>query len=99
MPATCAISHSAASRPPGHLEGDDWLSWLTSVDVLVSLPPEAGPGTDWCELAPAVLNGAVVVTTAESDFAPLEPGGDVAAATGRGFADSLRRLLADDRAP
>ena len=64
--------------------------------MLVSLPPEAGPGTDWCELAPAVMNGAVVVTTAESDFAPLEPGEEVAVATSAGFADSLRRLLADD---
>jgi len=90
------ISHSSEPRPPEHLEGDDWLSWLTSLDVLVSLPPEAGPGTDWCELAPAVMNGAVVITTAESDFAPLEPGEDVAVATSAGFADSLRRLLADD---
>ncbi len=90
------VSHSAETHPPEHLDGDDWLSWLTSVDVLVSLPPEAGPGTDWCELAPAVLNGAVVVTTAESDFAPLEPGEEIAAATSAGFADSLRRLLADD---
>ncbi len=90
------ISHSAEAHPPEHLEGDDWLSWLTGVDVLVSLPPEAGPGTDWCELAPAVMNGAVVVTTAESDFAPLEPGEEVAVATSAGFADSLRRLLADD---
>lgn len=90
------ISHSSEAHPPEHLEGEDWLSWLTGIDVLVSLPPEAGPGTDWCELAPAVMNGAVVITTAESDFAPLEPGEDVAVATNAGFADSLRRLLADD---
>jgi GT2 family glycosyltransferase len=37
-----------------------------------------------------------VLTTAESDFGPLEPGRDVATATSAGFADSLRRLLADD---
>ena len=36
------------------------------------------------------MNGAVVVTTAESDFAPLEPGEDVAVATSAGF----RRLVA-----
>ena len=90
------ISHSSEAQPPEHLQGDDWLSWLTSIDVLVSLPPESGPGTDWCELAPAVMNGAVVLTTAQSDFAPLEPGEDVAVATSAGFADSLRRLLADD---
>jgi GT2 family glycosyltransferase len=97
-PCACdlRISHSAEDRPPGLLEGDDWLAWLTSIDVLVSLPPESGPGSDWCELAPAVMNGAVVVTTAESDFGPLAPGDDVAAVTGPGFADALRRLLADD---
>ena len=38
------ISHSAEAHPPEHLDGDDWLSWLTSVDVLVSLPPEVGAG-------------------------------------------------------
>lgn len=90
------ISHSSAELPPGHLATDDWGPWLTSVDVLVSLPPESGPGADWCEIAPAVMNGAVVLTTAESDFGPLDPGDDIAAATTGGFADSLRRLLADD---
>jgi hypothetical protein len=84
-----------ATGPPVHLAPDEWRRWLTSLDVLLSLPPESGPGTDWCELAPAVMNGAVVLTTAESDFGPLEPGGDIATATGVGFADSLRRLLAD----
>ena len=96
MRATCASRTAPRRSPPGISKRDDWLSWLTSIDVLVSLPPEPGPGTDWCELAPAVMNGAVVLTTAESDFGPLEPGEDVAAATSAGFADSLRRLLADD---
>jgi GT2 family glycosyltransferase len=90
------ISRSPAASPPTHLEPERWLRWLTSVDVLISLPQDAGPGTEWCEVAPAVLNGAVVLTTAESDFHPLEPGEDVSIATGPGFADSLRRLLADD---
>jgi GT2 family glycosyltransferase len=90
------LSHSVAARPPGHLAAAEWLPWLAGLDVLVSLPREAGPGTEWCEVAPAVLNGAVVLTTAESDFGPLEPGDDIATATAPGFADSLRRLLADD---
>ena len=90
------ISHSAVDRPGGHLGAHEWLPWLASLDVLVSLPPEPGPGADWCELAPAVMNGAVVVTTAESDYDPLEPGDDLATATGPGFADALRRLLADE---
>ncbi len=90
------ISHSAAARPAGHLAADEWLQWLTSIDVLLSLPPEAGPGTDWCELAPAIMNGAVVLTTAESDYGPLDPGEDLSTTTGPGFADALRRLLADD---
>jgi GT2 family glycosyltransferase len=94
-PCDLRISHSAADHPPGHLEAAPWLSWLTSIDVLLSLPPESGPGTDWCEVAPAVMNGAVVLTTSESDFGPLEPGEHVAIATGPGFADSLRRLLGD----
>jgi GT2 family glycosyltransferase len=97
-PYTCdlRISHSAADRPQAHLAAREWLGWLASLDVLVSLPSEPGPGSDWCELVPAVLNGAVVVTTAESDFGPLEPGESLATATGAGFADAIRRLLADD---
>ncbi len=87
---------STAVHPPEQLEADEWLAWLTRVDVLASLPPEPGPGIDWCEVVPAVMNGAVVLTTAESDFGPLEPGVDLATATGAGFADALRRLLADD---
>jgi hypothetical protein len=89
------ISRSPEASPPEHLEPARWRDWLANVDVLVSLPQEPGPGTDWCELAPAVMNGAVVLTTAESDFGPLEPGDDVAVATSGAFADSLRRLLAD----
>jgi GT2 family glycosyltransferase len=95
-PCDLRISHSAADRPASHLAPDDWLPWLTSLDVLVSLSIDAGPGTEWSEVAPAVMNGAIVLTTAESDFGPLEPGEDVAIATGTGFADALRRLLADD---
>jgi GT2 family glycosyltransferase len=90
------ISHSAADRPRGHLGAHDWLNWLAGLDVLVSLPLEPGPGVDWCELAPAVLNGALVVTTAESDYGPLEPGTDIVTPTAPGFTDALRRLLADD---
>ena len=81
-PCDLRISHSAADLPPAHLAAGEWLAWLASLDVLVSLPPEPGPGSDWCELAPAVLNGAVVVTTAESDFGPLEPGESLATADG-----------------
>jgi hypothetical protein len=95
-PCDLRVSRSAAACPRGHLETAEWLSWLTSIDVLVSLPSEPGPGTDWCEVAPAVMNGAVVLTTAESDYGPLQPGGDIAIATSSGFPDSLRRLLADD---
>ena len=90
------VSHSVLPRPAVHLESAEWRSWLTRVDVLVSLPPESGPGTEWCEVAPAVVNGAVILTTAESDYGPLEPGEDVATATAPGFADSLRRLLGDE---
>jgi hypothetical protein len=96
-PCACdlRISHSAAERRATHLEPAEWLAWLTSLDVFISLPPESGPGIEWCEVAPAVANGAVVLTTGQSDFGPLDPGVDVAVATGAGFADSLRRLLAD----
>ena len=95
-PCDLRLSHSASDHPPGHLEAHDWLPWLTQLDVLVSLPPEPGPGTEWCEMVPALMNGAVVLTTAESDYGPLEPGEDFATATSEGFADALRRLLADD---
>ncbi|HEY3612739.1 MAG TPA: hypothetical protein VGK92_03495, partial [Gaiellales bacterium] len=63
-PCACdlRITHSAEDRPLGQLTGDDWLAWLARLDVLVSLPSEPGPGSDWCELAPAVMNGAVVAT-------------------------------------
>ena len=91
------ITHSASDRPSDHLAPVDWLAWLASIDVFVSLPPEPGPGTEWCEVAPAVANGAIVLTTAESDFSPLVPGEDIAIATAAGFADALRRLLGDDR--
>jgi hypothetical protein len=95
-PCDLRISRDDATNPSGRLAPDAWRSWLTSLDILISLPPDPGPGTDWCEVAPAVMNGAVVLTTGESDFGPLEPGSDIATATGAGFADSLRRLLADD---
>ncbi len=90
------ISTVPVNRPPGLLAPREWLRWLVSLDVLVSLPTEPGPGIDWCEAIPAIMNGALVLTTAESDFGPLEPGEDVAVATSPGFADALRRLLADD---
>ena len=90
------ISHSPADQPPAHLDPISWRIWLASIDVFISLPPEPGPGLEWCEVAPAAANGAVVLTTAESDFAPLEPGEDIAIATTAGFSDALRRLLGDD---
>jgi hypothetical protein len=95
-PCDLRISHTATAGLSGRLTPLAWMPWLTSIDVLISVPSESGPGTDWCEVAPAVMNGAVVLTTAESDFGPLSPGGDMATATVAGFADSLRRLLADD---
>jgi len=91
------VSRSSEPQPPGQLAAGEWLPWLTSLDVLVALPAEPGPGTDWCEVAPAVMNGVVVLTTAESDFGPLAPGEDLVCATASSFGDSLRRLLGDDR--
>ena len=85
-PYTCdlRISHSALADPPGHLEPDTWLSWLSSLDVLVSLPLDSGPGTDWCEVAPAVMNGAVVLTTGNRILHRSSPARTLRPQPGRG---------------
>jgi hypothetical protein len=88
---SCDLRIFAGADAPGQLQADEWLAWLTRVDVLASLPLEPRPGMEWCEIGPAVMNGAVVLTTGEADFGQLEPGADLAAVTGAAYADGGRR--------